>query len=191
MRSCPGASSFATGSSSRGTSSATSTCCVATAASPACPRATSWSRSCLFERAGNVSRHPLQRAAMLLAKNVNPFRGQEKMKRWLLAGAAALATGGVALPAAADTPIPAEAKAVPDPAVRLGTLANGLRYAVMPNRVPTGAVSIRLAFDVGSYLERDDELGYAHFIEHMAFRSTRQAPTGVLDNRFGRLGVAL
>jgi zinc protease len=102
---------------------------------------------------------------------------------------AALALGLASGPARADKPIPAGATVSPDPAIKRGTLPNGLRYAMMRNATPAGAVSIRLAMDVGSYLENDDELGYAHFIEHMAFRSTRQAPKGVLDNPFGALGV--
>jgi zinc protease len=104
----------------------------------------------------------------------------------LAALALGLAAGG---PARADKPIPAGAVATPDPAVKRGAFPNGLRYAVMRNATPAGAVSIRLAMDVGSYLETEDELGYAHFIEHMAFRSTKQAPNGVLDNPFGALGV--
>jgi len=97
----------------------------------------------------------------------------------------------LALPAAAETPIPPDAKAAPDPAVKRGVLANGLRYAVMHNSSPAGAVSIRLAMDVGSYEEADNELGFAHFIEHMAFRSTRQSPDGAFDNKFAALGVAI
>jgi zinc protease len=94
-------------------------------------------------------------------------------------------------PAAAEAPIPPDARMVPDPAVKRGTLPNGLRYAVMQNASPRGIVSIRLAMDVGSFLEEDGERGYAHFIEHMAFRSTRQAPDGAFDNRFAALGVAV
>ena len=110
---------------------------------------------------------------------------------WGLRGAAltALALGIATAPAAAAEPIPAGATAAADPAVKRGTLPNGLRYAIMRNATPAGALSIRLAFDVGSYVENDDERGYAHFIEHMAFRSTKQSPNGVLDNPFGALGV--
>ncbi|HEY1607493.1 MAG TPA: insulinase family protein [Allosphingosinicella sp.] len=79
----------------------------------------------------------------------------------------------------------------PDPAVRTGTLPNGFRYEVMQNKGPAGAVSIRLLVKVGSYEEADDELGYAHYIEHMAFRSTTFAPAGILDNPFAAMGVAL
>ncbi len=112
------------------------------------------------------------------------FRG---FGRVLAAAAAFLVTSG---PAGAIDPLPLGAKAVPDPAVRTGTLANGLRYAIMRNGSPARAVSIRLAVRAGSYEEEEAEGGYAHFVEHMAFRSTRQAPDGSLDNRFASLGVA-
>jgi zinc protease len=93
-------------------------------------------------------------------------------------------------PARAIDPLPADAKAMPDPAVRTGAFPNGLRYAVMRNGSPAGAVSIRLAVRTGSYDEEEGERGFAHFIEHMAFRSTRQAPQGSLDTRFANLGIA-
>ncbi|HEY0130254.1 MAG TPA: pitrilysin family protein, partial [Allosphingosinicella sp.] len=104
-----------------------------------------------------------------------------------LAAAALLVASG---PASAVDPLPADAKATPDPAVRTGTLPNGLRYAIMRNASPARAVSIRLAIRAGSYDEEEAEGGFAHFIEHMAFRSTRQAPEGSLDTRFAGLGVA-
>lgn len=105
-----------------------------------------------------------------------------------LAAAAALLT--LSVPARAIDPLPAGEKAVPDPAVRTGTLANGLRYAIMRNGSPARAVSIRLAIRAGSYDEEESEGGFAHFVEHMAFRSTRQAPEGSLDTRFAGMGVA-
>lgn len=69
-------------------------------------------------------------------------------------------------------------------------LANGLRYAVMRNATPKGAVSIRMAIDVGSYEERADERGVAHFLEHMAFRNTRSFPAEALNRTFAPAGVA-
>ena len=57
----------------------------------------------------------------------------------------------------------------PDASVRYGILENGMRYAIMHNQSPEGAVAIRFGFDVGWVDEEDDELGLAHFIEHMAF----------------------
>jgi zinc protease len=94
-------------------------------------------------------------------------------------------------PVRADAPLPANASMAPDPAVKFGRMANGLRYAIMHNDAPAGAISVRLVVDTGSYEESESELGFAHFIEHMAFRSTKQAPAGALDNRFASLGVAL
>lgn len=105
-----------------------------------------------------------------------------------LAAAAALLLSGA--PAHAIDPLPANATATPDPAVKTGTLANGLRYAIMRNGTPARALSIRLAIRAGSYDEAESEEGFAHFIEHMAFRSTRQAPEGSLDTRFANLGVS-
>ena len=105
-----------------------------------------------------------------------------------LAGAAALLLLGG--PASAIDPIPADARMVADPAVTTGAFPNGLRYAIMRNGAPAGAVSIRLAIRAGSYDEEDSERGFAHFVEHMAFRSTRQSPEGSLDTRFSSLGVA-
>ena len=59
------------------------------------------------------------------------------------------------------------------PRATLGRLANGLRYAIVPSRTPPGQLSVRLLVLAGSLYERADQLGYAHFVEHMAFRSTR------------------
>src|SRR4051794_9897801 len=56
-----------------------------------------------------------------------------------------------------------------DPAVRFGTLPNGLRYAIMHNETPSDGVAMRMRIGSGSLQERDDEQGLAHFLEHMAF----------------------
>lgn len=78
----------------------------------------------------------------------------------------------------------------PDPAIRRGVLPNGLRYLIMRNANPKGAVSLRLGVDVGSYEEDEADRGVAHFIEHMAFRSTRGFPDGAPDRTFAPWGVA-
>src|SRR6201999_2264091 len=51
----------------------------------------------------------------------------------------------------------------PDPALRFGVLPNGMRYVLMKNATPPGQVSLRLRFDVGSFMETDKEAGLAHF----------------------------
>ncbi len=91
---------------------------------------------------------------------------------------------------AATPPRPEPELFRPDPAVRTGVLPNGLRYVVQHNAMPKGAVSLRLAIDVGSYEEAEAERGFAHFIEHMAFRSTRSFPDGAPDREFAPWGVA-
>ncbi len=75
------------------------------------------------------------------------------------------------------------------PRITFGQLDNGMRYALIPNRTPPGQVSIRLLVLAGSLNERDDELGYAHFVEHMAFRSTRNFPADQKVKFLQSLGV--
>ena len=60
-----------------------------------------------------------------------------------------------------------------DPLVTTGTLANGLRYVIRRNQKPENRAELRLAVDAGSILEKDDQQGLAHFVEHMAFNGTR------------------
>src|ERR1700722_870584 len=96
------------------------------------------------------------------------------MSWWRRIGAAAALGVFVLLPLRAlpDTPAvaPAASDAIlADPAIKLGVLPNGLRYAIMHNATPKGALSIRLGMDVGDFEESDSEHGVAHFIEHMAF----------------------
>jgi zinc protease len=78
----------------------------------------------------------------------------------------------------------------PDPAWTFGSLPNGLRYAVRRNPLPAGQVSIRLRMDVGSLMERDEERGWAHFIEHMVFRGTAASGDGEARETWQRLGAS-
>lgn len=63
----------------------------------------------------------------------------------------------------------------PDPAVRFGVLANGMRYAILRNRVPAGAVAVRLLVAAGASAGGPGE---AHYIEHVAFMGSRRVPEG-------------
>ncbi len=78
----------------------------------------------------------------------------------------------------------------PDPAVRFGALPNGMRYALMKNQLPPGAVSIRMSVEFGSLEEADNEQGLAHFIEHMAFNGSTHVPEGEMVKILERLGLA-
>src|SRR5690554_5995749 len=69
-----------------------------------------------------------------------------------------------------DTPLPL------DPRLTHGVLDNGLRYYIRENRRPENRAELRLVVNTGSVLEDDDQLGLAHFVEHMAFNGTRRFP---------------
>ncbi len=89
------------------------------------------------------------------------------------------ADGSAAGRTATPAPIPDASDADPltlDPAVRTGTLANGLVYYVRSNQEPRDRAELRLVVDAGSVLEDDDQRGLAHLLEHMAFNGTERFP---------------
>ncbi len=115
----------------------------------------------------------------------------------------------IALPATAPAaarsePIPTPVYAQPDdPWIYRGTdipidrewlfgeLPNGVRYAVRQNEVPPGQVSIRVRIDAGSLHEQDGEQGFAHLVEHLVFRQSRDFGVGEAIPHFQRLGASL
>lgn len=76
-----------------------------------------------------------------------------------------------------------------DPNVRFGTLANGLRYAIIHNERPEQAVSFRMRIGAGSLQERDEERGLAHYLEHMAFRGSTNVADGEVVKMLERQGL--
>ena len=91
---------------------------------------------------------------------------------------------------AAPTPWPQAGSDLPaDPSVRFGTLPNGMRYAIKRNTTPTGGVSLRFRIDAGSLMERDDEQGIAHMLEHMAFRGSAHVADGDTVKMLQSLGL--
>lgn len=58
------------------------------------------------------------------------------------------------------------------PQVKMGKLPNGLTYYIQQNRRPEKRVELRLVVRAGSVLEDEDQLGLAHFTEHMAFNGS-------------------
>lgn len=63
-----------------------------------------------------------------------------------------------------------------DPELRIGRLDNGMTYYIRHNEKPKGRAEFWLVQNTGSLVEEDDELGLAHFIEHIAFQGTRNFP---------------
>ena len=84
--------------------------------------------------------------------------------------------------AASDLPV--------DPAYRFGVLENGMRYIIRPNATPAGQGMVQFWVDAGSVAESEDELGYAHFIEHMAFNGSTNVPEGEMIKLLEREGLA-
>jgi len=84
--------------------------------------------------------------------------------------------------AASDLPV--------DPQYRFGTLDNGMRYIIRPNGTPAGQAKVQLWIGTGSVSEREDERGYAHFIEHMAFNGSTNVPEGEMVRLLEREGLA-
>ncbi|GIU65851.1 peptidase M16 [Candidatus Phycosocius spiralis] len=76
----------------------------------------------------------------------------------------------------------------PDPTIVYGVLPNGMRYAIRVNKLPEKQVALRLRLDAGSKYERDDQRGFAHMIEHMAFNGSTNIPEGELTKTMERLG---
>ena len=63
-----------------------------------------------------------------------------------------------------------------DPAVRKGTLKNGMTYYLRHNAKEPGLDDFYIAQRVGSILEEPRQRGLAHFLEHMAFNGTKNFP---------------
>ena len=59
-----------------------------------------------------------------------------------------------------------------DKSLQLGELKNGMKYILRHNQKPPGKVSIYLHVSSGSLDEDENQLGLAHFLEHMAFNGS-------------------
>lgn len=79
--------------------------------------------------------------------------------------------------------------AAPDPNVVWGRLDNGFRYALLPHQGVPGRVALQLIVLAGSLDERPDELGIAHYTEHLAFGGSRNFKADDMVALFQRLGV--
>jgi zinc protease len=106
----------------------------------------------------------------------------------------ALCAGGApavaAPPPASVWPQTYAADLPPDPAMRFGTLPNGMRYVIMKNATPGGQASFRLRFAAGSMDESDSEQGLAHLLEHMAFDGSTHVANGEMIKILERHGLA-
>ncbi len=77
----------------------------------------------------------------------------------------------------------------PDPEVATGTLPNGLTWFIHENDEPENRAELRLVVNAGSILEDEDQLGLAHFVEHMAFNGTRNFEKQALVDYLESIGM--
>ncbi len=71
-----------------------------------------------------------------------------------------------------------------------GRLDNGFRYIIQENANPVGRISVQLLVQAGSLMERDNERGVAHFLEHLAYNGTKNFPAGELIPFFQSNGMS-
>lgn len=76
-----------------------------------------------------------------------------------------------------------------DPNVKIGKLDNGLTYYIRHNPKPEKKVDLRLVLNAGSILETDNQVGLAHFMEHMVFNGTKTFPKNELIDYLQSIGV--
>ncbi len=76
-----------------------------------------------------------------------------------------------------------------NPAVKSGKLPNGLTYYIMHNEKPKDRANFYIAQKVGSSQENEDQLGLAHFLEHMAFNGTTHYPDKDMLNYLQSKGI--
>ncbi|MEH0157697.1 insulinase family protein [Limibacter armeniacum] len=76
-----------------------------------------------------------------------------------------------------------------DKEFRKGVLPNGLTYYIRHNETPKGRASFYIYQNVGAVLEKDEQDGLAHFLEHMAFNGTTTFPNNTMLDMLERHGV--
>ena len=84
-----------------------------------------------------------------------------------------------------DAPIPMDSD------VTIGQLENGVTYYLRENHEPESRLELRLVINAGSILEEEDQLGLAHFVEHMLFNGTRRYPKQTLMEFLQRVGMQI
>ena len=82
-----------------------------------------------------------------------------------------------------DAPIPLA------PDVTKDVLPNGLTYYIKHNDKPKDKIELRLVVNAGSILENENQLGLAHFMEHMNFNGLKHFPKNALVQYLQDIGV--
>lgn len=73
--------------------------------------------------------------------------------------------------------------------IKKGVLENGMTYYIHDTKVTKDVASYYIIQNVGSVLEKDNQQGLAHFLEHMAFNGTRDFPGKGILNKMQEHGL--
>ncbi|MCL1849949.1 MAG: insulinase family protein [Bacteroidetes bacterium] len=76
-----------------------------------------------------------------------------------------------------------------DPNVKVGKLSNGLTYYIRENKKPENRAEFWLLVNAGSMQENDNQVGLAHFTEHMGFNGIKGFPGNKLTDELAKVGV--
>ena len=77
-----------------------------------------------------------------------------------------------------------------DPSIHKARLDNGLTYYIRHNTEPANRATLMLVVNAGSVQEDEDQLGLAHFVEHMMFNGTERFPKQALIDYFETVGMS-
>jgi zinc protease len=76
-----------------------------------------------------------------------------------------------------------------DPNVKIGKLENGLTYYIRENKKPENRAEFWLLVNAGSMQENENQLGLAHFVEHMGFNGIKGFPGNEITSELAKVGV--
>ena len=125
---------------------------------------------------------------MSWSESLSIFKGRGVKVFWGVGSLLACAIGIAASSASLAKGIDLAERVRPDPATVVGTLPNGLTYAI--RRQPNHQKEVlNLYIKAGSLEEGETEQGLAHFLEHMAFRGSSHFPADSLTATFETMGM--
>lgn len=71
----------------------------------------------------------------------------------------------------------------------IGKMQNGMTYYIYKNKMPENRASINVLVKTGSLQEDDDQLGMAHFIEHLCFNGTEKYDKNEVIKYYQSIGL--
>ena len=78
-------------------------------------------------------------------------------------------------------------KPLPRNPIEIETFENGLKYIHIKSNAPN--IYLNLMVNAGSINEEDDQLGLAHFVEHMAFNGSKNFSSNEIIDFYQSIGM--